>query len=130
MAAREPGVESVFVANVFDAGFFDGLEISAAVKNPVRLVGRLESDFSEHWNGDTPRDLAGNVPVFQVFEIVNQNFLLVFGVKFDFVVFEMLDCDFGEFFDIDKPLFFEHWFDGGATFVTMCDGMFDFFLAS
>ena len=52
--------------------------------------------------------------------------MLVLGIEFDFVVFEMFDCDFCELLGINKPLFLKGWFDNCATFVTMSDGVRDF----
>ena len=84
----------------------------------------------EHGDGNPPRNLAGNIPIFKVFKIVDKDFLLTGGVEFDFAGFEVLDSGSGEFFCIDEPLLAKHRLDDGATFVTMGDGVGNSFLAA
>ncbi len=104
MGAREPGIESVFVAIVVNAADFDFFEIGTRVENPFwSFVG---FGLMEHWDGDTPRDLTRNVPVFEVLEVVNEDFLLVCRVELDFVVFEVFDSLGSKTLYVDKPLRF------------------------
>ena len=128
MARAEPSVEGVFVAVIMDATDFDFGQVRAGVENPFR--GFVGLGLAEHRNSDAPRDLAGNVPVFQAFEIVDEDFFLVRGVELDFVIFEMFDSFGGEAFDVDEPLLLQHWLDDGATLITMGDGVGDFLLAA
>lgn len=77
MAGAEPGVESVFVAVVGNAADLDFLKVGASIENPFgSFVG---FSLMEHRNGDTPRDLAGNVPIFQTFEVIDEDFFLEAG---------------------------------------------------
>ena len=95
MGRGEPSVEGVFVAEVFDAADFDFLEVCAGVEEPVGGGGVVEltssggfsSLFFEHGDRDSPGDLAGDVPVLEVFEVGNEGGLFRGGVKGNFVVF-------------------------------------------
>ena len=60
------------------------MKVGASVKNP--FVGFLAM---EHRNGNTPRDLAGNVPIFKAFKVVDKDILFVFRIEFDFVIFKV-----------------------------------------
>ncbi len=62
VAGAEPGVESVFVAIISDAANFDFGEIDAGVEDPFGCF--VSFSLAEHWNSNTPRNLAGDVPVF------------------------------------------------------------------
>ena len=117
--AREPSVKGILVADVSNTGLFNFFKVGTTIKNPVRLIGSFRVGFSKHRDGDAPRDLARNVPIFEVFEVIDDNFLLAFWIKLNFVVVEMLDSDSGEFFDVNKPLFFEGGLKNGAAFVTV-----------
>ena len=129
VGATEPSVKSVLVADIFNAADFNFLEVGTAIKNPVWFVGRLVVGLFEHRDGDAPRDLAGDVPVFEVFEVVDEDFLFVLWVKFNFVVFKMFNSNAREFFDVDKPLFFKHWLNDRVTLIAVSDGVSDFMLA-
>lgn len=128
VGAGEPSVEGVFVAVIVDAADFDFREVGAGVEDPFR--GFVGFGLAEHRNGDAPRDLTGDVPVFQTFEIVDENFFLVCRVEFDFIILEVLDGFGSETFDVDEPLLFQHRLDNGATFVAMSDGVGDFLFAT
>lgn len=128
VGAGEPSVEGVFVAVIVDAADFDFSEIGAGVEDP--FGGFVGFGLAEHRNSDAPRDLAGDVPVFQAFEVVDEDFFLVGGVELDFVILEVFDGFGGETFDVDEPLLFQHRFDNGATFVAVGDGVGDFLFAA
>ena len=79
LAGAEPGIEGVFVAAISFAATLDFDLLDMLVENPV---GRIV-DVLEGWNWDTPRDLAGNVPVAKVSEIVDENLFFAGWVEFD-----------------------------------------------
>ena len=58
----EPSVEGIFVAVIMDATDFDFCQVRAGVRRP--FGGFVGFGLAEHWDGDTPGDLAGDVPVF------------------------------------------------------------------
>ncbi len=61
LSRREPGVEGVFVAGIkFTVDFDFGL-VDSGVEDPVPCP------VVKGGNGNAPRDLAGNVPIFEVF---------------------------------------------------------------
>lgn len=124
VGAREPGIKGVFVAVVSDATDFDFGEIYTGIKDPFGSVGGF--GLAEHGNGDTPRNLTGNIPVFKAFEIIDENFLFAGGVEFDFAFLEVLNSGLRETLDVDEPLRFEHRFDDGTAFVAVSDGVGDF----
>jgi len=128
VGGAEPGVEGIFVAVIGNAADLDFGEINAGVEDPFGCFGGF--GLVEHWDGDTPRDLAGNVPIFQAFEIIDEDFLLGCRVEGDLAGFKMFNGGFGETLDVDKPLRFEHWLDDGTTFITMSDGVGDVFGAA
>ncbi len=121
MGTREPSVESIFVAAIFDAGALDLGEIGTTIKNPLWLVGGAGVNLSKHRNSDAPGDLPGNVPIFEVFQIIDEDLALVFGVKFDLAGLQSLDGGGRQRADIDKPLLFEHRLQHCAAFVAMGD---------
>lgn len=51
-------------------------------------------------------------------------------MELDFAGFEVFDGHGGEAFDVDEPLAFESGFDDSAAFVTVSDGVNDFFFAA
>ena len=104
MRAGEPGVEGVFVAVIVDAADFDFREVCAGVEDPFR--GFVGFGLVEHGDGYAPGDLAGDVPVFESFKIVDEDFFLVRRVELDFVILEVFDGFGGEAFDVDEPLLF------------------------
>ena len=61
LTGGKPGVEGVFVAGVNFAVNFDLLLIDASVENPVPC------SVMEGGDGDAPRDLARDIPIFEVF---------------------------------------------------------------
>lgn len=124
VGAREPGIESVFVAVIGDATDFDFGEIYTGIKDPFGSVRGF--GLAEHGNGDTPRNLTGNIPVFKAFEIVDEDLFLGSGVELDFAFLEVFDSGPCETFNINKPLRFEHRLDDGAAFITVGDGVGDF----
>lgn len=124
VGAREPGIESVLVAVIGDATDFDFGEIYTGIKDPFGSVRGF--GLAEHGNGDTPRNLTGNIPVFKAFEIIDENFLFASGVELDFAFLEVFDSGPCETLDVDEPLRFEHRLDDGATFVAVSDGVGDF----
>lgn len=126
--AGEPSIKGVFIAVIMDAADFDFLEVGAGVKNP--FWGLVGFGLVEHGDGNTPRDLAGDVPVFEVLEIVDEDLFLVRGVELNFVVFEVFDGCGGEALDVDEPLGFEHGLDDGIAFVAVGDGVGDFLLTA
>lgn len=69
VGAGEPGVESVFVAVVVDAADFDFGEVRAGVEDP--FGGFVGFGLVEHRDSDAPRDLAGDVPIFEALKVVN-----------------------------------------------------------
>ena len=101
----EPGVEGVFVSTVFYSGDFDFGKVCTSVEDPFGAVV-VFVDFLEHGDGDTPRDLSRDIPIFEAFEVVDEDFLFVRGVELNLAVFEVLDGYGSEFFGVDKPLFF------------------------
>lgn len=120
----EPGIEGVFVTVISDAADFDFGEIYTGIKDPFGSL--ISLSLVEHRDGDTPRDLAGNIPIFETFEIVNKNLFLIRRMEGDFTVFKMLNGSFGKTLDVDEPLGFKHRFDNGAAFITVGDGVGDF----
>lgn len=115
LARGKPSIESVFVAGENLAALFELFLMDFATDNPLAILG------FEGGDRDTPRDLAGNIPVFEVFVIVDEDFFLAGGIEFDLVIFERLDSALGEGSGLDEPLFFEERLDDGAAFVTMAD---------
>lgn len=85
VGAGEPSVESVFVAVISDTADFDLGEIHAGVEDP--FGGLISLSLVEHWDGNTPRDLARDVPVFKAFKIINKDFLFAGGVEGNLAVF-------------------------------------------
>ncbi len=126
----EPSVESILVAKIGNTADFDLLEMGAGVENPFGGVFGVGSDLMEHRNGDTPRDLAGNVPIFEILEIIDKDLFLTGWGEFDFAGFEMFDGFGGKTFDVDEPLAFKHRFDRGTTFVAMGNRVDDVFFAA
>ena len=112
------------------------MEVGAGVEDPVGGVGEVFLAgaaggclFFEHGDGDAPGDLAGDVPIFEAFKVVDEDLFFGGGVEGDFSLFEMGDGGFGEAFDVDEPLVVEGGFDDGAAFVAVGDGVSDVFLA-
>ena len=130
VGAREPGIKGIFVADIFDASTLNLFKIHTAVENPLWSSSRFCGDFSKHRDGDTPRDLTGNIPVFEILEVINQNALLALWVKLDFAGFEMFNRFGGELLDIDEPLLLKSRFDGCATFVTVRNRVDNAFFAT
>ena len=138
MGGGEPGVEGIFVAEVAVAADFDFVEVDAGVEDPLgrSVYGRGGGDVVggvvevEHGDGNAPGDLAGDVPIFETFEVVDEDFLFALGVEFDFAGFEMGNGGFSKFLRIDKPLLAEHGFDDGATLVAVGDSVGDFLFAT
>ena len=69
--------------------------------------------------------MAGDVPIFELFEVVDQDGFFVGGVEFDLVFFEGGDGGGGEGGGVDEPLFFEDGFEDGAAFVAVGDRVGD-----
>lgn len=89
VGAGEPSVEGIFVAVIMDTANLDFSEICAGIEDPFGSFVGL--GLAEHGDGDTPGDLAGDVPVLEALKIVNEDFFLVRGVELDFVIFEVFD---------------------------------------
>ena len=124
----EPSIESIFVAIIVDATYLDFGEVGACIEDPFgSFVG---FGLMEHRDGDAPRNLAGNVPVFETLEIVDKDFFLVCGVELDFAGLEVLNGHFSKAFDVDEPLAFERWLDDGIALVAVGDRVGDFFFAA
>lgn len=126
LAAGEPSVEGVLVADIGVAAALELFFVDLGGEYPVGGV----VDVDEGRDGDAPRDLAGNIPVFELLEIVNENALFASGVEFDFAVLDGLDGAVGEGFDVDEPLLFEEGFDDAAAFVAVADRMLDSLFAA
>lgn len=124
LAAAEPGVESVFVASVGGAIDFDLRLVGADIEDPVPCP------VVEGGDGDAPRDLAGDVPVFEFFEVVDEDLFFAGGVKLDLPCPEGFDGAVGEGFGADEPLLFEKGLNDSVAFVTAADGVGDGFFAS
>lgn len=104
VGTREPSVEGVFVANVGNAADLDLFQVSASVENPIRGISGVVGLFLEHRNGDAPRDLARDVPIFEILKVIDKDLFLVCGGEFDLIVLKMLDSCGSKALDIDKPL--------------------------
>jgi len=120
----EPGVEGVFVAVIGDAVFDDEGLVGVGVENPLAIVG------FEGWDGDAPGDLTRDVPIFELFEVIDNDLLFGRRIEFDLIFAERLDGFGGERFSFDEPLFFEEGFEDTVAFVTMGDRVSDFFAAA
>ena len=88
LAGAEPGIEGVFIAAIGVAVDFDFGLVYTVVVNPVAWV----VDVLEGWNWDAPRDLAGDVPVAQILEVIDESFLLAGWMEFNLALFEDFDC--------------------------------------
>lgn len=126
LSRTEPGIKGVFVAAIGFAVFFDLRELYPVVVNPIRWV----VDILEGWDRNTPRDLAGDIPVFELLEIVEEDLLFAGGVKFDLPFLENLDGAGGERFDVDKPLLFEEWLDDSVALVAVTNRVLDLLFPS
>ena len=80
LAGGEPGVEGVFVTVVSGAFNFDLLLVGTGVEDPIPCP------VVEGGDGDAPGDLAGDVPIFELFEVVDEGLFFAGGVEFDFVI--------------------------------------------
>ena len=126
LARAKPCIEGVVVADIGIAIDFDFGLVYSFVENPICGV----VDVLEGWNRDSPRDLARDIPIFELFKVVDENLFFAGGVKFDLPCSKHLDSLFGKWFNIDKPLLHEKRFDNGIAFVAVSDRMLDVFFAS
>ena len=126
LAGAEPGIEGIVVAAVSLAVNSDSRFVNAGVVDPIfRIV-----DVDEGRDRDTPRDLAGNVPIFELAKIVNEDLFFAGRMEFNLPCFENFDGTLGEWFDVNEPLLLEKWFDDGVALVAVADRVSDSFFAA
>ena len=80
LGRTEPSIEGVIVAAIGLAFYFDGFFVDSRVVNPIFRV--VDVDESRNW--DAPRNLAGDVPVAEILEVVDEHLFLVGWVEFNF----------------------------------------------
>ena len=76
------------------------------------------------------RDLAGDVPIFQILEVIDEDLFFAGWMEGDLVLLEGFDGLFGERLDVDKPLIFERGLEDGAALVAVGDRVGDVVLAA
>ena len=80
LGRTEPSIKGIVVATIGFAFYFDGFFVDSRVVNPIfRVV-----DVDESWNRDAPRNLAGDVPVAEILEVVDEHLFLVGWMEFNF----------------------------------------------
>ena len=126
LTGAEPSVESIVIAAIGLAVHLDFGFIDASIENPIRWV----INVLEGRDWDAPRDLAGDVPVLDVLEVMDENLLLAGWVEFDLPCFENLDGALSKWFDIDEPLFLEKWLNSSAALVAVTNRVSDFLFTS
>ena len=126
LAGAKPGIKSIWVAAVGLPFADDFWLVDTGVKNPICWV----VDVLEGRDRNAPRDLAANVPVFEVLQVVDKNLLLVGWMEFDLAGLESFDGLLGEWFHIDEPLLFQERLDDGVALVTVANFVHDILLAA
>ena len=74
--------------------------------------------------------MAGDVPIFELFEVAQEDLFFASGVEFDLVVLECLNGFFCERLGTHEPLFFEEGLQDGVAFVAVGDGVGDALFAA
>src|SRR5690606_1005394 len=106
--------------------YIDSCLIDTRVKDPVigvffTLEGR---------NRNSPGDLTADIPVMQIFVILDKCFFAAGGNNVYFALLDCFDCTFCQWFYLDKPLVLDQGLDRQSALVVVAYRVFDLVLAT
>ena len=119
LPTTKPGIKGIFLAYICCAIYYDFFLVNARVKDPVVTI--LLINKGRNW--DAPGDLAANIPVTQVFKIFNQHTTLAFRCEGNLAALKALNSARCQWFNVYKPLLFNHWLNWQTTLVIVTNSM-------
>ena len=126
LTRAEPSVEGVIIASISLAFNLNFWLIDTSIKNPIGWIFGIY----EGRNWDAPRNLAGDVPVLKLTEVIDEYLFLASRMEFDFPFLKYLYGAFSKRFDVNKPLLFKERLDNGVALIAVTDGVLNLGFAS
>ena len=126
LAATEPSIKRILLAAIRCTIYNDFFLIDFGAVAPIVQIGL----GLKHWNRNAPRYLAADIPIFDIFEVLNDNIAFIFRGKRHFLALNCRDSVIGQLAHFDKPLLFGERLDDRTAFVAMSNLMFDVFFAA